>query len=83
MDREEPSAHSRLGELYIRVRTRRNPPGLPAEGDLALAEDLVQEAFVRMVGAFRHLRLPLTVDMPLLVGTRSHQVALTSVSFDL
>jgi RNA polymerase sigma-70 factor (sigma-E family) len=27
-------------------------------GDRALAEDLVQEAFVRVVGRFRHLRVP-------------------------
>jgi RNA polymerase sigma-70 factor (sigma-E family) len=49
---------ARLGELYL----RHGPSGLRLAylltGDRQLAEDLVQEAFVRMAGRLAHLREP-------------------------
>jgi RNA polymerase sigma-70 factor (sigma-E family) len=49
---------ARLGELYL----RHGPAGLRLAylltGDRSLAEDLVQEAFVRMAGRLAHLREP-------------------------
>ena len=54
--REEAEERSRLGELY----TRHAPDGIRLAylltGDQHLAEDLVQEAFARMVGRLIHLR---------------------------
>ncbi len=53
---------SRLEDLYVR-----NAPGALRlayflTGDRALAEDLVQEAFVKVAGRFRHLRFPDAFD---------------------
>jgi RNA polymerase sigma-70 factor (sigma-E family) len=52
----------RLEELYVR-----NAPGALRlayflSGNRELAEDLVQEAFVRVAGRFRHLRVPDAFD---------------------
>jgi RNA polymerase sigma-70 factor (sigma-E family) len=56
--REESLERTRLGELYVRFA----PDGIRLAylltGDLNLAEDLVQDAFGRMVGSFHHLRYP-------------------------
>jgi RNA polymerase sigma-70 factor (sigma-E family) len=50
--------HGSLGDLYV----RHSPEGIRLAflltGDRALAEDLVQEAFARLVGRLRHLRDP-------------------------
>jgi RNA polymerase sigma-70 factor (sigma-E family) len=53
---------SRLEDLYVR-----NAPGALRlayflTGNRELAEDLVQEAFVRVAGRFRHLRMPEAFD---------------------
>ena len=61
--RAEPSAPlGRLEDLYVR-----NAPGALRlayflTGNRELAEDLVQEAFVRVAGRFRHLRMPDAFD---------------------
>ena len=55
--------HSRLGELYARCWPSGIRLGFLLTGDQALAEDLVQEAFVRMVGAFKHMRHPEAADV--------------------
>jgi RNA polymerase sigma-70 factor (sigma-E family) len=57
----QPAA-GRIEELY-----RRNAPGALRlayflTGDREQAEDLVQEAFVRVAGRFRHLRVPDAFD---------------------
>lgn len=59
---EKTKSDRGLAELY-----ERNAPGAGRlayllTGDRAQAEDLVQEAFVRMVGRFRHLRVPDAFD---------------------
>jgi RNA polymerase sigma-70 factor (sigma-E family) len=58
MTREEAPERSGLGELYI----QHSPDGIRLAflltGDRALAEDLVQEAFARLIGRLRHLRDP-------------------------
>ncbi len=55
---EETHERSRLGELYV----RHAPDGIRLAylmtGDRALAEDLVQEAFARLVGRLQHIRFP-------------------------
>jgi RNA polymerase sigma-70 factor (sigma-E family) len=48
----------RLGELYERHASDAVRLAYLLTGDRALAEDLVQEAFVRMYGRFRDLRSP-------------------------
>src|SRR5207302_804336 len=48
----------RLGELYRRHAPDAARLGYLLTGDRVLAEDLVQEAFVRMFGRFRDLRNP-------------------------
>jgi len=48
----------RLGELYLRHANDAVRLGYLLTGDRALAEDLVQDAFVRMAGRLRHLRDP-------------------------
>jgi RNA polymerase sigma-70 factor (sigma-E family) len=57
-----PAPSGRLEELYVR-----NAPGALRlayflTGNRELAEDLVQEAFVRVAGRFRHLRMPDAFD---------------------
>jgi len=59
---ETPPPSGRLEELYVR-----NAPGALRlayflTGNRELAEDLVQEAFVRVAGRFRHLRIPDAFD---------------------
>jgi RNA polymerase sigma-70 factor (sigma-E family) len=55
---ENAFEHGSLGDLYV----RHSPEGIRLAflltGDRALAEDLVQEAFARLVGRLRHLRDP-------------------------
>jgi RNA polymerase sigma-70 factor (sigma-E family) len=54
----EPGLRGRLADAYVRS----GPAGIRLAylltGDRAVAEDLVQEAFVRFVGRFRFLRYP-------------------------
>jgi RNA polymerase sigma-70 factor (sigma-E family) len=47
-----------LAELYHRHAPAAGRLAYLLTGDRTLAEDLVQEAFVRVVGRFRHLRVP-------------------------
>ena len=47
-----------LADLYERHVPAAGRLAYLLTGDRALAEDLVQEAFVRVVGRFRHLRVP-------------------------
>ena len=47
-----------LAELYERHVPASGRLAYLLTGDRAMAEDLVQEAFVRVVGRFRHLRVP-------------------------
>ena len=58
MAREGALERDRLAELYV----EHAPDGIRLAflltGDRALAEDLVQEAFARLVGRLRHLRDP-------------------------
>ena len=59
---EASAPPGRLEDLYVR-----NAPGALRlayflTGNRELAEDLVQEAFVRVAGRFRHLRMPDAFD---------------------
>ena len=54
----EEQAEGRLGELYRRHAPEAVRLAYLLTGDRALAEDLAQEAFVRMFGRFRDLRNP-------------------------
>src|SRR2546423_3543180 len=54
----EEQAEGRLGELYRRRAPEAVRLAYLLTGDRALAEDLAQEAFVRMFGRFRDLRNP-------------------------
>jgi RNA polymerase sigma-70 factor (sigma-E family) len=47
-----------LADLYERHAPAAGRLAYLLTGDRVLAEDLVQEAFVRVVGRFRHLRVP-------------------------
>ncbi|HEX5951155.1 MAG TPA: sigma-70 family RNA polymerase sigma factor, partial [Actinomycetota bacterium] len=47
-----------LAELYVRHGPAAQRLAFLLTGDRAQAEDLVQEAFVRVVGRFGHLRVP-------------------------
>jgi RNA polymerase sigma-70 factor (sigma-E family) len=59
MEHARPAAPSGvLAELYERHAPAAGRLAYLLTGDRALAEDLVQEAFVRVVGRFRHLRVP-------------------------
>jgi RNA polymerase sigma-70 factor (sigma-E family) len=49
---------SPLGDLYVRHAPEGIRLAFLLTGDRALAEDLVQEAFARLVGRLRHLRDP-------------------------
>lgn len=51
-------AGGRLAYLYALHAPAAGRLAFLLTGDRALAEDLVQEAFVRVVGRFRHLRVP-------------------------
>jgi RNA polymerase sigma-70 factor (sigma-E family) len=51
-------AGGQLAELYERHAPAAGRLAYLLTGDRALAEDLVQEAFVRVVGRFRHLQVP-------------------------
>jgi RNA polymerase sigma-70 factor (sigma-E family) len=57
MDTPE-STEGSLGELYVRYAPEGIRLAYLLTGDRALAEDLVQEAFARFVGRFKHLRQP-------------------------
>jgi RNA polymerase sigma-70 factor (sigma-E family) len=54
----EASTEGRLSDLYTRHGPAAQRLAFLLTGDRALAEDLVQEAFVRVVGRFGHLRVP-------------------------
>lgn len=47
-----------LEELYVRNAPAALRPAYFLTGDRDQAEDLVQEAFVRVAGRFQHLRVP-------------------------
>jgi RNA polymerase sigma-70 factor (sigma-E family) len=51
-----------LDELYVRHAPAAFRTAYFLTGDRDLAEDLVQEAFVRVAGRFRHLRTPTAFD---------------------
>jgi RNA polymerase sigma-70 factor (sigma-E family) len=55
---ERVSESGRLGELYRRHAGDAARLAYLVTGDRALAEDIVQEAFVRLYGRFRDLRNP-------------------------
>lgn len=56
-DQQAP-AEGRLAELYERHAPTAGRLAYLLTGDRGLAEDFVQEAFVRIVGRFAHLRMP-------------------------
>ncbi len=58
MTNESPLERSSLGELYVRHAPEGIRLAFLLTGDRALSEDLVQEAFARLVGRLRHLRDP-------------------------
>jgi RNA polymerase sigma-70 factor (sigma-E family) len=60
---ERVSESGRLGELYRRHAGDAARLAYLVTGDRALAEDIVQEAFVRMYGRFRDLRNPDAFDV--------------------
>jgi RNA polymerase sigma-70 factor (sigma-E family) len=55
-ERRAPARVGRLGELYLRYAGDATRLAYLLTGDRALAEDLVQDAFVRLAGRFAHLR---------------------------
>jgi RNA polymerase sigma-70 factor (sigma-E family) len=55
---ESSLERSPLGDLYVRHAPEGIRLAFVLTGDRALAEDLVQEAFARLVGRLRHLRDP-------------------------
>lgn len=57
----EPAARG-LDELYVRHAPAAFRTAYFLTGDRDLAEDLVQDAFVRVAGRFRHLRAPAAFD---------------------
>ncbi|HEV8421254.1 MAG TPA: SigE family RNA polymerase sigma factor [Actinomycetota bacterium] len=57
----EPGGRS-LAELFVRQVPRAVAIAYLMTGDRALAEDLAQEAFVRLAGRFRHIRSPEAFD---------------------
>ncbi len=60
--RREPEHAGRLEELYARHVPATIGFAYLLTGDHAEAEDLVQEAFIRVVGRLRHLRVPDAFD---------------------
>jgi RNA polymerase sigma-70 factor (sigma-E family) len=52
------SGREGLGELYVRHAPQALRLAYFLSGDRDAAEDLVQDAFVRLAGRFRHVRLP-------------------------
>ena len=56
MTHETSLERSTLGDLYVRHAPEGIRLAFLLTGDRALAEDLVQEAFARLVGRLRHLR---------------------------
>jgi RNA polymerase sigma-70 factor (sigma-E family) len=62
-EREHVSEAGRLGELYRRHAGDAARLAYLVTGDRALAEDIVQEAFVRLYGRFRDLRNPDAFDV--------------------
>jgi RNA polymerase sigma-70 factor (sigma-E family) len=63
MQRGDEATRSRLGEIYVRSRPAGIRLAYLLTGDPALAEDLVQEAFLRFVGRMRFLRSPEAFDV--------------------
>jgi RNA polymerase sigma-70 factor (sigma-E family) len=59
---ETPATPGRLEELYVRNAPSALRLAYFLTGNRDLAEDLVQEAFVRVAGRFRHLRMPDAFD---------------------
>src|SRR5213080_2978600 len=62
MDRRAATDTGRLGELYLRHADAAVRLAYLLTGDRALAEDLVQDAFVRLAGRLVHLRDPGAFD---------------------
>jgi RNA polymerase sigma-70 factor (sigma-E family) len=58
VERQTARDRSRLGELYVRHAHEAVRLAYLLTGDRALAEDLVQDAFVRTAGRLIHLRDP-------------------------
>ena len=58
----ERGGESRLAEVYVRSAPAGFRLAYLLTGDRALAEDLVQEAFLRFVGRLHHLRDPEAFD---------------------
>lgn len=58
----EPEQVGRLGELYVRHARAAIRLAYFLTGDRELAEDLVQDAFVKVAGRFRYLREPDAFD---------------------
>lgn len=51
-----------LAELFVRQMPRAVAIGYLITGDRRVAEDLAQEAFIRLTGRFRHIRSPDAFD---------------------
>ena len=62
VDRVAAAETGRLGELYVRHADDAVRLAYLLTGDRALAEDLVQDAFVRLAGRLVHLRDPDAFD---------------------
>src|SRR5215470_13231559 len=58
MAQQGTADHDRLADLYVAYAPEGVRLAYLLTGDWAAAEDLVQEAFVRLVGRLRHLRDP-------------------------
>jgi RNA polymerase sigma-70 factor (sigma-E family) len=62
VERMSRTETGRLGELYVRHADAAVRLAYLLTGDMALAEDLVQDAFVRLAGRLVHLREPGAFD---------------------
>lgn len=62
VDRTAASGQGRLGELYVRHAAGAVRLAYLLTGDREAAEDLVQDAFVRLAGRLAHLRDPGAFD---------------------